>query len=163
MIPMIQERVLANGWISASELTNFISISEMTPGPFAVNISTFIGSSTAGILGAIVATIGVILPSFIIILIISLILNKFLKNRFVKAGLTGVRPIILSLILATAITFFLNAVLPNKYDIFSFDRKAFGLLIILLGLAFLYKKVYKKSLNPIFLLLFSGLLGLLIF
>ena len=163
MIPMIQEQVLSKGWISQNELTNFISLSEMTPGPFAVNISTFIGNNTAGILGAISATFGVILPSFIIIIIVSLILNKFLKNRFVKAGLKGVRPIILSLILATAITFFFKAVMPNGNDIYSFDRRVLALLIILFGLAILYKKVNKKALNPIYLLLFSGFLGLLIF
>lgn len=163
MIPMIQEQIVSKGWIALDELQSFIAVSEMTPGPFAINISTFVGNNIAGVLGAVCSTIGVVLPSFIVIIIVSLILNKFMKNRFVKSALVGVRPIILALILSTAITFFLKAVLPSPTDIFSFDRKAFGLLIILFSIAILYKKVNKKTLNPIFLLLLSGLLGLLIF
>ena len=88
MIPMIQEQVVGKGWMSEAQLTDFIAISETTPGPFAINISTFVGSQTGGILGAVCATLGVILPSFIIILIVSLIISKFLNNRFVKGALT---------------------------------------------------------------------------
>ncbi len=70
MLPLIQQEVLNHGWLSQEELIDFIAISESTPGPFAVNISTFVGSQTAGIFGAVCATAGVVLPSFVIILIL---------------------------------------------------------------------------------------------
>ena len=164
MIPMITEQVTSNGWMELSELQNFIAVSEMTPGPFAINIATFVGSKVGGILGSICATIGVILPSLIIVIIVAIILNKFLKNRFVKGALFGVRPIVLSLILSTAIVFFFKAVIPYQNGIIStFNRQAFGLFACLVGFMFLYKRVNKKALNPIYLLLLSGLMGLIIF
>ena len=98
MIPMIQEQVVDRGWISSNALSDFIAISESTPGPFAINIATFVGSETAGIFGSICATLGVILPSFIIILIVAYIMNKFLNNKYVRGALDGVRPVILALI-----------------------------------------------------------------
>src|SRR5574344_2034731 len=105
MIPMIEEQVVTRGWISESTLVNFIALSESTPGPFAINIATFVGSQTGGIFGAICATLGVILPSFIIILIIAVLISRFMKNRFVRGALSGVRPIVLGLIFGTAIVF----------------------------------------------------------
>ena len=164
MIPMITEQVTSHGWMTVSELQNFIAISEMTPGPFAVNIATFVGSQTGGILGAICATLGVILPSLIIIIIVAIILNKFLSNKFVKGALFGVRPIVLALILSTAIVFFFKAVIPyeNK-TITEFNWKAFGLFTCLALFMFVFKKTNKKALHPILLLLLSGFLGLLVF
>ena len=107
MIPMIQDQIVGKGWMTDAQLSDFIAISETTPGPFAINISTFVGSQTGGILGAVCSTIGVILPSFIIIILVSIILSKFLKNRFVKGALNGVKPVIIALISATAIVFLL--------------------------------------------------------
>ena len=114
MIPMIQDQIVGKGWMTDAELSDFIAISETTPGPFAINISTFVGSQTAGILGAICSTIGVILPSFIIIILVSIILSKFLKNRFVKGALNGVKPVIIALILSTAIIFLTKIMLFQK-------------------------------------------------
>ena len=71
MIPMIKSEVVAVGWLTESELLDFMAISESTPGPFAVNVATFVGFNEAGVLGALCSTLGVILPSFIIILIVS--------------------------------------------------------------------------------------------
>lgn len=71
MIPMIQQDILSHGWVSQSDLIDFIAISESTPGPFAINIATFVGMSKAGLIGAVSATLGVVLPSFLIILIIA--------------------------------------------------------------------------------------------
>ncbi|MCQ2087589.1 MAG: chromate transporter [Bacilli bacterium] len=164
MIPMITEQVTAKGWMSISELQNFIAISEMTPGPFAINIATFIGSRVGGIFGSVCATLGVVLPSLIIIIIVAIILNKFLNNKYVKGALFGVRPVVMALILSTAITFLFKAVIPyTDGAIQSFNRQAFGLIISLGFYVILYKKVNKKALNPILILLLSGLLGLIIF
>lgn len=167
MIPMIQTEIVGRGWISDSSLTNFIAISEATPGPFAINIATFVGSHTGGIFGSICATLGVILPSFIIILIVAFLMNKIIKNRFVQGALKGVRPIILALILSTAIVFFIKMVFYNGSNInskaLSFDRKSFTLFILLSGYVITYKLVNKKYLNPILILGLSGLLGMILF
>ena len=79
MIPFVREQVLAHNWLTEEELLNMIAVSESTPGPIAVNMATFVGSEQAGILGSAVATLGVVLPSFIIILVISALLKNFLK------------------------------------------------------------------------------------
>ena len=86
MLPLIQEEVLSKGWISAESLVNFIAISESTPGPFAVNMATFVGSAQGGFLGAFLATLGVVLPSFIIILIIAALIKVSLKNIMTILG-----------------------------------------------------------------------------
>ena len=167
MIPMIQDQIVGRGWMTDAQLSDFIAISESTPGPFAINISTFVGSQTAGIGGAICATIGVILPSFIIIILVSIILSKFLKNRFVQGGLNGVKPVILALILSTAIIFLVKMALYQGNALFSqtitFNRVSITLLILLSGFLLVYKKIQKKSLNPIMLLLLSAGLGIILF
>ena len=77
MLPLIQADVIAHGWMPEEQIVNFIAVSESTPGPFAINISTYVGSQVGGILGAVCATLGVVLPSFIIILIVARIFEKF--------------------------------------------------------------------------------------
>ena len=167
MIPMIQEQVVDRGWISSNALSDFIAISESTPGPFAINIATFVGSETAGIFGSICATIGVILPSFIIILIVAFIMNKFLNNKYVKGALNGVRPVILALILSTAIVFLVKLILYSGNAIYSqtveFDLKSLTLLLMVVSLMFVYKRIHKKSLNPIAILAICAVLGIFIF
>jgi len=167
MIPLITEETINRGWISSSTLSNFIAISESTPGPFAINIATFIGSQTGGILGSVCATIGVVLPSFIIILIIAAILTKFMKRKGVKTVLGTVSPIVLSLILSTAILFVIKMALYQGHNISSvevkFDRESIALLLILAGLCIIYKKKKKKSLHPIAILGISALAGIILF
>ena len=166
MIPLIQNMVIEKGWISEDTLTNFIAISESTPGPFAINISTFIGSTVAGPFGAVCSTLGVILPSLIIIIIVAMIINKFLKNKYVKGGLNGIIPVAISLILSTTIVLFIKLMFFGGNSLtseFLFDKKAFALFLILGGSMILYKKVYKKSVNPILLILVAAIFGLLIF
>ena len=166
MIPMIQEQVVEKGWISEKSLTDFIAISEATPGPFALNISTFVGNSVGGIFGAICATLGVILPSLIIIIIISMIMKKFLKNKFVQGALTGVKPVVLGLILATTILLFIKVIFFRGNAIkgeMEFDIRSLTLLIVLSGILIIYKKTQKKSLGAIKLLGISALLGIIIF
>ena len=167
MIPMIEDQIVGKGWMTDAQLSDFIAISESTPGPFAINISTFVGSQTAGILGAVCSTIGVVLPSLIIIILVAIILSKFLKNRFVQGALNGVKPVIIGLITATAIIFFVKMALFAGNPIFSqtvvFNRAGVALLIVLASFAFIYKIGQKKSLNPILLLLLSAVLGIVLF
>lgn len=165
MIPMIQDMVVGNGWMSLSELTDFIAISEATPGPFAVNIATFVGNKVGGIFGSICTTLGVVLPSFIIIIILAFVLTKFLSNKYVKGALKGVRPVILALILSTAILFLVRTLLFSGNALFSqtvdFDRKAFSMLVCVSGIMIFYKIFNKKSLNTLLILLLTAVLGLI--
>ncbi len=166
MIPLITDQVLSRGWATQTELTDFIGISEATPGPFAINISTFIGSQVGGVWGSVCATVGVILPSFIIILIVAFILEKFMKNHFVKAGLDGVRPVVIALICSTVLFMFIQLIFFNNgsiYGEFSFDLKSLTLLIILGVFYYSYGKITKKKMNPIILILVAAALGMLIF
>lgn len=166
MIPMIEENVVSRGWLSGNELTSFIAISESTPGPFAINIATFIGSQVGGPLGAILATIGVILPSLIIIMILALIIAKFLSNRYVQGALNGIKPIILSLILSTAIVLAIRILFYSGgelYSSFNFDKISFTLLVTLIFIMYVYKKTLKKNINPIFLIIICAIAGLFIY
>ena len=166
MIPMIQEQVVGKGWISADALTDFIAISEVTPGPFALNISTFVGNTVAGPFGAVCSTLGVILPSLIIIIIIAMIMKKFINNKYVQGGLNGVKPIVLALILSTALLMFVKVIFFKGQSLqseFSFDRKSLMLLVTLIIFSITYKHINKKALNPIKLLGLSALLGLILF
>ena len=111
MISLIRDKALALGWLTEEELLNMIAVSESTPGPIAVNMATFVGSTQGGVIGSFVATIGVVLPSFIIILLICSVIRNFLKYKGVQAFLRGVRPCVIALILATAITMALGTLL----------------------------------------------------
>ena len=81
MLPLIQQEVIKNGWLTEEQILNFIAVSESTPGPFAINISTYIGTEKGGFFGALAATLGVALPSFVIILIVARVFTAFRKNR----------------------------------------------------------------------------------
>ena len=108
MVSLVREKVLSNGWLTENEFLNFIAVSESTPGPLAVNMATFIGSTQGGILGSFVATLGVVLPSFLIILLIASALKNLIKYAPVNAFLSGVRPCVVAMILATALSMALS-------------------------------------------------------
>ena len=84
MLPLVQGEGASHGWMTVEELVNFIAVSESTPGPFAVNVSTYVGAETGGIFGAFCATLGVILPSLVIILIVAKCFERFQKSRVIK-------------------------------------------------------------------------------
>lgn len=165
MIALIREDCLANGWLTEEELLNFIGIAESTPGPIAVNMATFVGSSQYGVLGAIIATLGVILPSFVIILLVASMLTHVMKYAGVKATLTSIRPVIAGMIIATALTMFLSVVIGISAisDTPSVDFKALIILTLLFGISFGYSKWKKKNLSPVFLVLISAGLGVLFY
>ena len=116
MVSLVREKVLSNGWLTENEFLNFIAVSESTPGPLAVNMATFIGSTQGGILGSFVATLGVVLPSFLIILLIASALKNLMKYAPVNAFLSGVRPCVVAMILATALSMApVYAVWPHRF------------------------------------------------
>lgn len=164
MISLIRETVISNGWLTESELINFIAVSESTPGPLAVNIATFIGASQGGILGSLFATLGVVLPSFIIILLISAVLKNLLRYAGVNAFLSGVRPCIVALILATALTLALDTLLGFTSPGNGLAINGRGLIIfaLLIGIRLIYKRLRGKKPSPILMIALSAGLGILL-
>lgn len=165
MISLIREKALTLGWLTEEELLNMIAVSESTPGPIAVNMATFVGSTQGGLLGSLVATLGVVLPSFIIILLISALIRNFLKYKGVQAFLGGVRPCVIALILATAVTMLLSTLLgvTTVSDGFSIDIRGIVVLAILFVIALVFKKIKKKKPSPILMILISAGLGVLVY
>ena len=165
MIPLMRDECLANGWLTDAELLDFIAVSESTPGPIAVNMATFVGSSQAGILGALVATIGVVLPSFLLILLVAAVLRQMLRYRGVRAVLSGVRPVVVALILSTALTMFLLLTfgVGRIGDAPTFSLPGLSLFVFLFAIALLWRRLRRRPISPIFLILFSGLAGIVLF
>ena len=164
MISLIRDDCLSNAWLTEEELLNFIAVAESTPGPIAVNMASFVGSSQGGILGAFLATLGVVLPSFVVILLIASVFTRLLKYAGVKATLGGIRPAIIALILGTAATMFLSLVfgIKNAGSTFSFDFKSAIVLVVVLLISFGCSKWKKKQFSPILLILISGALGIVL-
>jgi len=165
MISLIREKALTFGWLTEEELLNMIAVSESTPGPIAVNMATFVGSTQAGILGSLVATLGVVLPSFIIILLISALIRNFLKYQGVQAFLGGVRPCVVALILATAVTMLLSTLfgITTVSGGFAFDVRGIIILAILIAIAIIFEKIKKIKPSPILMILVSAGLGMLLY
>lgn len=165
MLPLMEQEVLSHAWMTSADFFNFVAVSESTPGPIAVNMATFIGSSQAGVLGAICSTIGVILPSIIIILLIVAVFKKFLQSKIVESALSGVKPVIVGLIAVTGLWLAVKNVFPN---IASFSAEDFSLTALLIsvgvGAAYvLYKVLLKKNPSPILVILLSAGLGMIFF
>jgi len=163
MISLIREKVLTHGWLTEEELLNMIAVSESTPGPIAVNMATFVGATQGGILGSLLATLGVVLPSFVIILIIAALIRNLLKYKGVQAVLGGIRPCVVALILATAITMLMSTLFAFKSveDAVIPDGKGLIIFAVIAATALIFKKIRKKPLSPILLILLSAGLGML--
>lgn len=165
MIPMINDQVISRGWLTVDELTNFLAIAESTPGPFAVNVATLIGFNQGsqygvffGIIGAVVTTTSVVLPSFIIILIIAKFLKNFLEYKWVKYAMDGIKAIIAGLILSVVVGLVFKNVFHDQLTFQQFDYLALLIMVIV----FVIKMIYKKT-NPILLIILSGILGILFY
>jgi chromate transporter len=163
MISFIRDKVIANGWMSEEKLINMIAVSESTPGPIAVNMATFVGSEQGGILGAFMATLGVVLPSFIIILLICALMRNLLKYKGVQAFLGGIRPCVVALILATAITMLMSTLLKFKNigNIPSPDIRGLIIFAVLVALSLVSSKAFKKKISPIIMIVISAGLGII--
>ncbi len=160
MIPMIQAEVISHGWMTHEELINFIAVSESTPGPFAVNISTYVGAQTGGFFGALCATFGVVLPSFLIILAVAKCFLRFRSSKLVSAAMDGLHPAVVGLISAAAVsiaqTVFSFAPLQNAGAFFCSDT-FFALIIFAISMAL----VFWKKWHPIIVIAIAAGLGIL--
>ena len=134
-------------WYSAKQLTDMLAISSITPGPVGVNVATFAGFTTAGILGSLVATTAIILPSYIIVTIVFKVIDKFRANRNIKGAIRGLQPAGCALLSAVGIKL-----------LFTSNLHLLGTLILL---GFLILSIKKKQ-DPLFYLGISAILGLII-
>ena len=165
MISLIRDKALVLGWLTEEQLLNMIAVAESTPGPIAVNMATFVGSTQGGVLGALTATLGVVLPSFIIILLIASVIRNFLKYKGVQAFLGGVRPCVVALILATAVTMALSTLLhvTTLTGGIAPDLRAIAILALLVTIALVFQKIKKKKPSPIVMILISAGLGMVLY
>ena len=161
-IPLIRDVVLSYGWLSDEMLTYMIAVSESTPGPIMVNLATYIGSSQAGFLGAVIATLAVVLPSFLIILLVTALLKTALKNKYVQAVLRGLKPCVIGIVLATGIYMVLGNCFGAIADL-SFNVQSVIITAVLAVTMIGYKHIAKKKLSPILLIVLSAAAGIAVY
>lgn len=166
MLSLIGDSVVEYGWMTEQELLNFIGEETVVPGPIAVNMATYVGYNQAGFLGALLATIGVVLPSFIIILLVAACIKSLLKYPPVKTFIASMRPALAGLILSVAVTmallvFFGIDTVKNVQ--FAFNWRALVILLSIIIIALVWKRWKKKEFSSILLVIISGGLGMLLF
>lgn len=170
MLALMTDEILAHLWLDSEMIKNFIGIAESTPGPISINMATFVGSSQYGFLGALCATLGMILPSFIIILIIASLLKSFLKNPYVSGTLAGAQPVAVGLIAATGLSFMIAVFFPDfgSTNILSAiknietDIATYILAALIFSFMLIFKKIKKKQPSPVMLILFAATMGIIV-
>ena len=166
MLSLIGDSVLKYGWMTEEELLNFVGVETVIPGPIAVNMATYIGYEQGGFLGAILATIGVVLPSFIIILVVAACIKNLLKYPPVKTFIASMRPalggLIVSVAVTMALTVFFGIDTVNTINL-SFDWRTLVVLAVVILIPIVWKRIKKKEFSSILLVVISGVLGILLF
>lgn len=166
MLSLIGDSVLKYGWMTEEELLNFVGVETVIPGPIAVNMATYIGYEEGGFFGALLATVGVVLPSFLIILIVAALIKNLLKYPPVKAFISSMRPalggLILSVAVTMALTVFFGIDTVSTVN-FSFDWKTLVVLSVVIAIPVAWKRIKKKEFSSILLVIISGVMGMLLF
>jgi chromate transporter len=156
-IPLIRDVVLAHGWMDDDKISVIIAISESTPGPIMVNMATYVGAEKGGIPGAAIATAAVVFPAFLIILFIMILLKKAMENKFMQAALSGLKPCISGIILATGVYMLCN-------NCFGMSQRLADIrAIVITGLLFIIlygSRMIKKEVTPIILICISAVMGI---
>lgn len=158
-IPLIRDAVYSYGWLSDDQLSYMIAVSESTPGPIMVNLATYIGAEQAGFIGALVATFAVVLPAYLVIVLVTTILENTIRSPYVQAVLKGLKPCVVGIVVATGIAMCLKSCGSHGIA----DVKSCAILVALVAAMFGWKKWKKKKLSPIGLILISAVLGMLIY
>ena len=161
-IPLIRDMVLSNGWLTDERLSYMIAVSESTPGPIMVNMATYVGSDQAGFFGSLLATVGVVLPAYLVVLLIVGILKNATDNKYVQAVLRGLKPCVTGIVLATGAYMVIRNVLPLSAS-GAFDLRGAIITALLVTAMVLYPKFTKKKLPPITLICFSAILGMILY
>ena len=162
MLSLIGDSVLKYGWMTEQELLNFVGVETVIPGPIAVNMATYIGSLKGDLFGSIVATLGVVLPSFLIILLIAAIIRNFTDNKYFKGFIKGTKPVVSAIIISTGVILLLKSLGYISLQSFSFNFISVIIFAILTAVYFVVKKLKGKKLSSIQLILISAFLGILI-
>lgn len=158
MLPLIQEAVIEKGWMEPTQIVNFIAVAESTPGPFAINTATYVGMQMGGLLGALCATMGMVLPSFVIILVIARFFEKFKDNKIVEWVMAGLKPAVIGLIATAVLSIGNTALFPKGIalgNILSYD-----FVCILVNLAVTLYLIFKRKCHPIVVILTSAFIGI---
>lgn len=153
MLPLIRQEVMAHGWMTTTEIVDFIAISESTPGPLAVNMATAVGMNTAGFAGAACATLGVVLPSFLVILMVSHFYARFRSSSRIEGAMTGLRPAVIGLIGAAFLTTGRDVFFTGGFVLTPALAVSVGIFLMTAVLAF-------KKVHPIMLIALSALIGI---
>ena len=163
MLPLIQEAVLEKAWLASEDLINFIAVSESTPGPFAINMATYVGAEVAsgngvfaGILGSFCATLGVVMPSFIVILLVAKIFDKFRNHKVVVGCMKGLKPAVVGLIGTAILSIGQTVFFPNGFSWSVFGEV--GIWISLAIFAVMTVLAFKKV-HPIVIVCISAVVG----
>ena len=159
MLPLIQEEVLRRGWIGKEKLLDMVAVSESTPGPFAVNMATYIGAEQGSLLGAFCATLGVVLPSFLVILVVARCYDRFRQSRVVKGCMTGLKPATVGLIGGAVLSVFMTVFFPAGLTTAVFTTVSFYISVALFGAMFL---LAMKKVHPIIIICISAVVGIVI-
>lgn len=160
-MPLIQNQIVdLHGWLSMKEFADVITVSQMTPGPIAINSATFVGLRVAGVLGAVVATAGCILPSCIIIMILSTLYYRYRGLSMIQGILKGLRPAVIALVLSAGLSLCQASFGLERQDLLRFYSIDYASIVIF-TFALIGLRRYKA--NPIFIMLLSGLVGMLVF
>ncbi len=155
-IPLIREVVLSYGWLDEETLTYMIAVSESTPGPIMVNLATYIGSTQAGLVGAAIATFAVVLPAFLIIVVLTALLQNVMKYRGVKAVLDGLSACVIGIVFTTGLSMIGNSVSSAESVM---DWRTAAVTVILAAVMLLFKPITKKKLSPILFIVISAAVG----
>lgn len=160
-LPLIQNQIVdTHGWLTITEFTDLVTIAQMTPGPIALNAATFVGLQISGIQGALIATLGCILPSVIMVSILLYIYNKYKDLYVLQGALQGLRPAVVALVSTAGITIATIAIFGETKEININNINYLSIIIFTIALIILRK--YKK-INPVYVMLLSGIIGGLIY
>ena len=158
MLPFVRDEVAAHGWMTDAALLDFVAVSESTPGPFAINIVTYVGSEMGGIFGAFCATLGVVLPSFCIILIVARCYAAFRESRAVKGCMSGLKPAAIGLIASAVFSMAGTVFMPTGWNLAVFTDPNFYVSAAIFAVSLLL--VFKKKTHPILIVCLSACVGI---
>lgn len=170
MLPLIQEQVVAHSWLTEEAIVNFIAVSESTPGPFAINIATYVGSQVGGasyngsvlytVLGSASSTLGVVLPSFIVILLVARFYMQFKNSHTVMGLMTGLKPAAIGLIASAVVSMALTVFIPSGFSLAVFKGYEFYISAVIFALCAFLVFYKRKKIPPVLIICISAALGI---
>lgn len=169
-VPFLQDIAAKTGWYTMGQLADMIAVSESTPGPLGVNMATYVGYTVgsglggvpAALLGAIIATLGLVTPSVIVMLLVGMFLDKFRRNRWVESTLYGLRPASVAMITAAGVEIVLFSLLhvASIYDLFQAQISLKSVILFAVLLLCTNRVPQVKKMHPVWVILFSAVVGI---